>query len=368
MIPRNFLLLVLLVALGISSAFGATAIKNLASIEGVRDNQLIGYGLVVGLNGTGDKLTTVFSQQSLTDLLNRMGVNVPPASVIVRNIASVIVTADMPPFAQPGERLDVTVAAVGDATNLQGGQLVLTPLKGADGRTYAVAQGPVVTGGFVAGRGANSETVNHPTAGRIPNGGIVEQAPPSIEPGARVRLQLRIPDFTTAARMTAALNQKFADIGAPVAHSDNAGLITVNTPAKWRDRTVEFISAIEETPVEPSRTAKVVMNERTGTVVLGGDVRIAPVSIIHGALSIDIETTYNVSQPEGFSQGQTTVTPQVNVGAQAAPARNVAIKPGATVEQLVRSLLSIGTTPRDVIAILQSVKAAGALEADLEVI
>ncbi len=351
-----------------AAAHAGTPIKTLASIEGVRDNQLMGYGLVVGLNGTGDKLTTIFSTQSLTDLLNRMGVNVPPAAVIVRNTASVLVTADLPPFAQPGERVDVTAAAVGDATNLQGGLLVLTPLKGADGRTYAVAQGSVVTGGFVAGRGGNSQTVNHPTAGRIPNGAIVEQAPPSVEPTTKVRLQLRLPDFTTAARMSAAINQKFAQDGPPIAHSDNAGLVTVTTPPNWRDKSVEFIAAIQETPVEASRPAKVVMNERTGTVVLGGDVKIAPVSIIHGSLSIDVETQFNVSQPEGFSQGQTTVTPQVNVGAQAAPAHNVAIKQGATVEQLVRALLGIGTTPRDVIAILQSVKAAGALEAELEVI
>lgn len=347
---------------------GATPLKNLVSIEGVRDNQLMGYGLVVGLNGTGDKLTTIFSTQSLTDLLNRMGVTVPPAAVIVRNTAAVLVTADLPPFAQPGERIDVTVAAVGDATNLQGGLLVLTPLKGADGRVYAAAQGSVVTGGYVAGRAGNTQTVNHPTAARIPDGAIVEVGAPSVEPTDKIRLQLRSPDFTTAARVSEALNKKFADKGEPIAHSDSAGLVTVSTPAAWKGRSVEFIAAIEETPVEASRAARVILNERTGTVVLGGDVKISPVSIIHGSLSIDIETAYNVSQPESFSQGQTTVTPQVNIGAKEDKAKSVALKQGASVEDLVRALLRIGTTPRDVISILESIKAAGALEAELEVI
>ncbi len=354
--------------LAASLSRGGTPLKNLVTIEGVRDNQLMGYGLVVGLNGTGDKLTTIFSTQSLTDLLNRMGVTVPPAAVIVRNTAAVLVTADLPPFAQPGERIDVTVAAVGDATNLQGGLLVLTPMKGADGRVYAAAQGSVVTGGYVAGRAGNTQTVNHPTAARIPGGAIVEVGAPSVEPTDKVRLQLRIPDFTTAARVSEALNKKFADKGDLIAHSDSAGLVTVVMPPAWKGRSVEFISAIEETPVEASRVARVILNERTGTVVLGGDVKISPVSIIHGALSIDIETQYNVSQPESFSQGQTTVTPQVNIGAKEDRARSVALKQGASVEDLVRALLRIGTTPRDVISILESIKAAGALEAELEVI
>lgn len=344
-----------------------TTLKTLASVEGVRDNQLVGYGLVVGLNGTGDKLTTLFSAQSLTNLLNRMGVNVNPALILIHNTASVLVTADLPPFAQPGTRIDVTVAAIGDANNLQGGLLILTPMKAANGEVYAVSQGSVVTGGFAVGKSGNSQTVNHPTAGRIPNGAIVERAAPSVEPGDRVRLQLRRPDFVTASRIAEAINRKLSP-KTPIAHSDNAGLVTVDTPPDWRSRTVEFIAMVQEVPIEASSPARVVVNERTGTIVMGGDVKIGPVSILHGGLSIDIETEYQVSQPEAFSKGQTTVTPQTNIAIKEDKAHSVALKEGANVEQLVRALLSIGSTPRDIIAILQSVKAAGALDAELEVI
>ncbi|HWC01026.1 MAG TPA: flagellar basal body P-ring protein FlgI [Bryobacteraceae bacterium] len=346
---------------------GATPVRNLVSIEGVRDNQLLGYGLVVGLNGTGDKQQTIFSVQSLTNLLSRMGVSVPSANILVHDVAAVLVTADLPAFARSGDRIDVTVAAIGDATNLQGGLLVMTPLKAANAQIYAVAQGSVITGGFVAGRGGNSRTVNHPTAGRIPGGAIVERGAPSVEPDGRIHLQLLRPDFTTAARIAHALNQRFKDWGT-VAHTDNAGLVSVDTPAAWKARTVEFIAAIQDVPVEPDRPARIVVNERTGTVVFGGDVHIAPVSILHGALSVNIETSYNVSQPAPLSQGKTTVTPQTKVTANAGAARSVSLESGASVEELVRALLSIGTTPRDIIAILQSAKAAGALDAELEVI
>jgi flagellar P-ring protein precursor FlgI len=365
---RRSLSFAALIALDFTMAApAATLLQSLVSVEGVRDNQLLGYGLVVGLNGTGDKRQTIFSAQSLTNLLGRMGVSVAPSAILVRNTAAVLVTADLPPFTQPGDRIDITVAAIGDASNLQGGLLIMTPLKAADAQTYAVAQGSVVTGGFVAGRGGNSQTVNHPTAGRIPGGAIVERGAPSVEPRGRIRLQLIRPNYTTAARITEALNAKFSSSG-KIAHAENPGLVTVDAPEQWKGRTVEFIAALQQVSVEPSRPARIVLNERTGTVVFGGDVHIAPVSILHGALSVNIETSYNVSQPAPFSKGETTVTPQTAVSASEDKARSVALKEGASVEELVRALLKIGTTPRDIIAILQSAKAAGALDADLEVI
>jgi flagellar P-ring protein precursor FlgI len=358
----------LLVLLSMSGACAATRLKDLISIEGVRDNQLIGYGLVVGLNGTGDKRQTVFSAQSLTNLLTRMGVTVPPSGILVRNTAAVLVTANLPPFAQPGARLDITVAAIGDASNLQGGLLILTPLKAADSQVYAVAQGSVVTGGFVAGKGGSSQTVNHPTAGRIPEGAIIEKSPPSVSPGSKIKLQLRRADFTTAARITDALNRKFGESGAAVARAESSGAVSVETPASYRSRPVEFVAEMESVAIEPDRSAAIVINERTGTIVMGKAVRIAPVSILHGALTIEIQTSLTASQPQPFSQGGTTVVPQVSTTAKEEKARNIVLQQGATVEELVRALIAIGSTPRDIIAILQNLRASGALDADVEVI
>lgn len=345
-----------------------TRLKDLVSIEGVRDNQLVGYGIVVGLNGTGDKRQTVFSAQSLTNLLRRMGVTVDPTALLVRNMAAVLVTANLPPFAQPGTKLDATVSAIGDASNLQGGVLIMTPLKGADGQVYAVSQGSVVTGGFVAGRGSNSQTVNHPTAGRIPNGAIVEHSAPSVTPGDRIQLQLHEADFATAARIAAAINKKFGDNEAQVAHAENSALISVKTPAAYKAKTVEFVAEVEDLAVDADRATRIIVNERTGTIVMGKDVRIAPVAVLHGALTVEIQTTYSASQPAPLSQGQTAVVPSTTVTAKEEKARNVVLKNGATVEELVRALTSIGSTPRDIIAILQSLHAAGALDGDIEVI
>ncbi|MCC7497680.1 MAG: flagellar basal body P-ring protein FlgI [Bryobacterales bacterium] len=341
-------------------------IKELAAPEGVRDNQLLGYGLVVGLAGTGDKRQTIFSAQSLTNLLQRFGISVSPTAIQVRNTAAVLVTATLPPFAQPGSRIDVTAAAIGDATTLQGGLLVRTELRGADGRTYAVAQGSVVTGGFVSGRGNNSQSVNHPTAGRISSGAIVEQKPPSVNPEGQVRLQLIQPDFTTATRIAQAINKQFA--GNPPAHPENAAVVVVETPPAYKLHPVELMSLMENLEVNADSRARIIINERTGTIVLGRDVHIAPVAILHGNLSVEIRTSLAVSQPEGFSQGKTAVVPQTEVKAQEERARSVTLKEGATVDDLVRALTAIGSTPRDVIAVLQNLRAAGALEADLEII
>lgn len=351
-----------------TAAEGAARLKELVMIEGARENQLIGYGLVVGLAGTGDRRQTVFSAQSLTNLLERMGVSVPPTAIRVNNVAAVMVTANLPAFAQPGMRLDVTVAAVGDATNLQGGLLLMTSLRGPDGQVYAVAQGPVVTGGFIAGGLGTQQTVNHPTTGRVPNGAIVERAAPTPPPTGKLRLQLRHADFTTAARIAAAINKKFGAREAAVARAENSAVVSVEAPPAYAGRLPEFLAEMENLTVEADRRAKVVINERTGTIVMGKEVRISPVAILHGNLTVEIQTAFAVSQPAPLSSGTTQVVPQVGVGVKQDQARNVVLKEGATVEELVRALAAIGSTPRDVIAILENLRAAGALEAELEVI
>lgn len=362
-----------LVCLALTGALpGATRLKDLVSIEGVRDNQLVGYGVVVGLNKTGDKQQTIFTTQSLANMLQKMGVAVDGTVIKVANTASVMVTATLPPFAQPGTKIDITAAAIGDASNLQGGLLLMTSLRGVNGQVYAVAQGPVVTGGFVAGRGGNTQTVNHPTVGRVPNGATVEKAAPSVEPTAHVRLQLRAEDFTTASRIAAVINKEFGPAdsaaGKAVARAENSALVSVDTPEQWSARIPEFIAAMEELKVEVDATAKIVVNERTGTIVMGKDVRISPVAILHGNLSVEIQTVLQVSQPGPLSQGKTEVVPEVNVRAKDAAPKAVVLQQGATIEELVRALTAVGSSARDIIAILQNLRAAGALDAELEVI
>ncbi|HTQ54217.1 MAG TPA: flagellar basal body P-ring protein FlgI [Bryobacteraceae bacterium] len=360
--------LVWLMAALAAPGWSATRVKDLASIEGVRDNQLIGYGLVVGLAGTGDRQQTIFSAQSLANLLERMGVSVPAATIMVKNTAAVMITATLPPFAQPGTHLDAVAAAIGDASNLQGGLLILTPLKAADGQVYAVAQGPVVTSGFAAGRGGSSQTVNHPTVARVPEGAIVERAAPSLAPKGFLHLQLHYADFTTAARLAAALNTRYGGSGtAPPARADNAALVSIRIPADYAARPVDFIADVEALTVEADQPARVVVNERTGTIVIGREVRIAPVAILHGNLTVEIQSGADVSQPPPLSPGKTVVTPKIGVTATQDPTRHVMLQQGATVEELVRALTAIGSTPRDVIAILQNLRAAGALEAELEI-
>jgi len=364
---KTFIAITGLTALLSAPAGAATRLKELVSLEGVRDNQLIGYGLVVGLNGTGDRKQTVFSAQSLTNLLQQMGVSVPPTAITVRNTAAVMVTATLPGFAQEGVHIDATAAAIGDASNLQGGLLVLTSLKGIDGQTYAVAQGAVVTSGFVAGKSGNSQTVNHPTVGRVPSGAIVERPAPSITPTGRLKLQLRQPDFTTALRVSEIVNKKFPG-ATPLASPENSAVVSVNIPPDYASRVTEFMAGIEALEVDVDRSARVIINERTGTIVMGKQVKVSPVAIMHGNLTVEIQTILQVSQPAPFAQGQTQVVPQTTTTSGEEKARNLVLKEGATVEQLVQALSSIGSTPRDIVAILQSLRAAGALEADLEVI
>ena len=350
----------------VAVALPATRIKELATVDGVRDNVLAGYGLVVGLKGTGDRQQTLFSTQTLANLLERMGVSVPPAGLRVANVAAVMVTATLGPYAEPGTRMDVTVSSIGDAASLQGGTLLVTSLKAVNGVVYAAAQGPVSTGGFAAGGALGGVQVNHPTVGRIPAGALVERAAPTAPPDpSLIRLQLRRPDFQTAARMAAALDKKFQG---PVARAENAAAVRVALPESFRGRPVEFLAEVEGVEVVSERGARVVLNERTGTVVIGKDVRIAPVAVLHGNLTVQIVTSFEVSQPSPLGAGQTVVTPQTSVGVTEEKARNILLKEGASVEELVKALIGIGSTPRDVIAIMQSIAASGALDAVLEVI
>jgi flagellar P-ring protein precursor FlgI len=341
-------------------------LKDLVSIEGVRANQLVGYGLVVGLNGTGDTQQTLFSAQSLTNLLQRMGVNISPTAITVKNTASVLITATLPAYAQPGSTIDVDVAAIGDAKNLQGGILILTTLRGINGQVYASVQGPLITGGFSAGRSGNSQTVNHPTVGRIPSGASVERGSPTVAIGNVVKLQLKDADFTTSARIADAVNKRFG--GGNVAHAENSGLVSVNLPSQYSGQSTEFISELERLSIEPDQAAKVVINERTGTVILGNTVKISPVAIMHGNLTVAIETSL-VPLPNGpFSSAPGTAVPETTVAAKDEKSKNLVLKEGATVEELVKALAAIGSSTRDVIAILEGLHAAGALNAEIEVI
>ncbi len=341
-------------------------IGDLAAVEGVRENPLIGYGMIVGLNGTGDKQQTVFAVQTLAGILQRMGVQIPANAVRVKNVASVFVTANLPPFARPGTPVDVTVASIGDAKSLEGGMLLLTALYGADGQIYAAAQGPLAVGGYSAGGAGSGKQVNHPTVGRIPSGGRVERALPfRFDRLTPLNLVLREPDFTTAEEISDAINLAF---GHPVAVARDGGRVEVNPGGTGVANLTNVMAKIENLSVVVHRRARVVVNERTGTVVMGQDVRLGAVSILHGGFSVQITTELQVSQPAPLSQGKTAVVGQQDVQAKEIPARRVEITEGAKVEQLVNGLQNMGATARDVISILQAIKAAGALDADLEVI
>jgi flagellar P-ring protein precursor FlgI len=345
-------------------------VRDSASVEGIRDNSLVGYGLVVGLKGTGDKQQTYFTIQTLASILQRMGVEIPPSvlqtTVQVKNVAAVFVTATLPPFSRPGMPVDVLVSSSGDARSLEGGTLLLTPLYAADGQIYAAAQGPLVVGGYAAGSGGNSKSVNHPTVGRIPNGGLVErESSIDLTKLQRLSFLLNEASFQTVEEVAAAINQEVAAGAATVVDSRRVELAI---PVANNPQLPALIARIENLEVKVQRKAKVVVNERTGTVVLGRDVRLGAVSILHGTFSIEVTTTYSASQPNALSGGKTEVLSDTKVKATESPARNVALSEGASVEELVTRLQAIGATARDVVSILQAIKAAGALEADLEVI
>lgn len=342
-------------------------IKDITTIEGIRDNPLMGYGVVVGLSRTGDSQQTVFSTQTLANLLQRMGVQVPSATLRVNNMAAVFVTATLPPFARPGMKIDVTVSSAGDAKSLAGGLLLLTPLKAADGNIYAEAQGPLTLGGYSAGSNGNVKIVNHLTVGRVPEGGIVERdTAVSLVSMNTVSLLLRDPDFAAASDIAAVVNK---EMGKEVARVVDSRRVDVTGITGGPGVVPELMARIGNLSVSVHPPAKVVVNERTGTIVMGGSVTLGACSILHGNLAIEIATRLEVSQPAPLSpNGQTVVVPQTQVQAAETPAQLIHLQEGATVEQLVRGLQTIGATARDVASILQAIKAAGALDADLEVL
>jgi flagellar P-ring protein precursor FlgI len=341
-------------------------IRDITTVEGVRENPVIGYGIVAGLKGTGDKQQTLFTTQTLANILQRMGVQVSATTMIVKNVAAVFVTATLPPFAGPGTHLDVTVSSTGDAKSLEGGMLLLTPLYGADGQVYGAAQGPLTLGGFSEGRVGNLKQVNHPTVGRIPGGGLVERdSTVNLNKLEKLSLLLSDPSFSTAEDVAKAINR---DLEHEVASVVDGRRVTLDATAAGTTNLPALLARVENLTVEVHHRAVVVVNERTGTVVMGKDVRLGAVSILHGNLSIEVTTKLTVSQPAPFSQGKTEIIPNTTVKASEAPARSIELEEGASIEELVTGLQKIGATARDVIAILQAIKAAGALEADLEVI
>jgi flagellar P-ring protein precursor FlgI len=344
----------------------AIRIKDIASFMGSRSNQLIGYGLVVGLNGTGDKDKTQFTMSTLANLLDNMGIHVDPKLVKVKNVAAVMITANFPPFLRSGSRIDVQVSSTGDATNLQGGTLLMTPLQGPDGQVYAVAQGPITLGGFSAGGAGASVSKNHPTVGYISAGALVEREVPNrFADLQQLTLVLKTPDFSTATQMAQVVN---AALGGNYSHAIDAGTIKLNVPPQYAPTLVEMISQVENLQIQPDVVAKVVINERTGTVVMGENVRISPVAIAHGGLTVQIAEEPTVSQPLPFSQGKTAVVPSTKVEVQEKKGSLALVGSGVTIAAVVKGLNSIGVTPRDLITILQVIKAAGALQAELEII
>ncbi len=368
----------------------AARIKDLASIKGIRGNQLVGYGLVVGLNGTGDKAGTGFTMQSLANMVERLGVHVDSSSISAKNVAAVVLTANVPPFARIGNKIDVMISSIGDAKSLQGGTLLLTPLRGVDRKIYALAQGAVVVGGFSAGGAAGGGvTKNHPTVGRVTRGATIErEIAVSVQGKRELVIALNSADFTTATRMRNAINTRFGQL---MVSTVDSGTLKMRIPEDYRERVVEMVAMLESLEVTPDGVAKVVLNEKTGTVVVGEKVRISTVAVAHGNLSIVIKDRTQVSQPGPFAPaapvgtggaqqfapedgtvvapgGQTVVSTDSEVSVAEDKNRLLLIPSGSTIGELVRALNAIGVTPRDLITIFLSIKAAGALHADLELI
>jgi flagellar P-ring protein precursor FlgI len=354
-----------------SEAAGHLArIKDVATIEGIRDNQLVGYGLVVGLRGTGDSSQTVFPAQTLISTLERMGITVPQtgansaSNMQVKNMAAVFVVATLPPFSRPGYKMDITVSSAGDARSLEGGILLMTPLYGPDGQIYAQAQGSLVLGGYMATGGGNTKLSNHPTTARVPGGALVERAVPfELKQMRVVSVVLNDADFHTAERMAASIDKMLGAKRARVIDSRRVEITPVPD-----EEMAELLDRIEGVEMDVYPRARVVVNERTGTVVIGGTVRLQPVSILHGGLSVNVVSVNEVSQPNALSGGTTQVVQQTTVQAVDKPVNRIDLKEGATVEDLVQELQRTGAGARDVISILQAMKEAGALEADLEVL
>ena len=353
--------------IGMSEAVGAASrIKDLANIEGVRQNQLIGYGLVVGLNGTGDTLNNIpFTRQSLQAMLERLGVNIRGQQLRTGNVAAVMVTANLPPFGTQGTRIDVTVSALGDSKSLQGGTLLVTPLLGADGNVYAVAQGSLAISGFQAEGEAAKIVRGVPTVGRIANGAIIEREIEfALNRLPNVRLALRNPDFTTAKRIAAAINDY---LGVKTAEPIDPSTVQLSIPPEFKGNVVAFLTEIEQLQVDPDLAAKIVIDERSGIIVMGRDVRVATVAVAQGNLTVTISESPQVSQPNPLSRGRTVVAPRSSVTVSEDGKKLALVKDGVSLQQLVDGLNGLGIGPRDMISILQAIKAAGAIEADIEV-
>jgi flagellar P-ring protein precursor FlgI len=362
-------LLALTVALVLTFVFppaaNAVRIKDIATFGGVRDNQLVGYGLVVGLSGTGDGKSSTFTINSMANMLDKLGVSVDRTALKPKNVAAVMVTAKMPVSAQPGSQLDATVSSIGDASSLLGGVLLVTPLKGIDGKVYGLAQGALALGGFSASGAAASAQKNITTVGIIPNGATVERGVPfQFNNQDSLTLHMNTQDFSTTQQVVDRLNET---IGGDFASASDISTIRLRIPLEYQSNLVPLMASIENIQITPDNKAKVVVDEKTGTVVVGRDVRISRVAIAHGSLQIVVQQSAQVSQPGAFSPGQTVVTPQTDIAAREENKRLVLVE-GATLQELTDGLNAIGATPRDLISILRALKAAGALHAELEVI
>jgi flagellar P-ring protein precursor FlgI len=357
---------VLAIGCAVSTAMATSRIKDLASIEGIRQNQLLGYGLVVGLNGTGDTLNnTPFTKQSLQAMLERLGVNIRGQQIRTGNVAAVMVTANLPPFATQGTRIDVTASAMGDSKSLQGGTLLVTPLLGADGNVYAVAQGSLAIAGFQAEGEAAKITRGVPTVGRLPNGAIIEREIDfSLASLGQLRLALRNADFTTAKRIAMAINDY---IGSPVAEPLDPSTVQLTLPKKFPQNVVSMLTEIEQLQVEPDTAAKIVIDERSGVIVIGRDVRVSTVAVAQGNLTVTISESPQVSQPAPLSRGRTVVVPRSRISVQEEGKKLALVHEGVSLQQIVDGLNALGIGPRDLIVILQAIKAAGAIQADIEV-
>ena len=358
------LIIALLLTLGIAELGQCARLKDIADVEGVRGNQLLGYGIVVGLNGTGDGKVD-FTLKSMSNMLEKMGIRTDPILIKVKNVAAVMVTSELPPFARPGSKVNITISSMGDAKSLQGGILLITPLKGADGNTYAVAQGPINLGGFAVSEGGDSAQKNHPTVGTIPQGASVERAIPfDLFQSNKIRIVLRTPDFTTMTRVVAALNRR---IGKPAAVAIDSAAVEVPIDVEARGNPVGLIAALEQVEIEQDLGARIIVNERTGTIIMGEKVTINKVALAHGNLNISIRTENEIVQPNALAGGQTAEVSNVdiNVGEEVESLRIVGGE--VTLGDLVKALNAIGATPRDLIAIFTALKAAGALNAELVV-
>ena len=355
-------------SMGYAEQASASRLKELADVEGFRENPLVGYGIVVGLQGTGDRNTDPATRQSLARLMNHLGVQVEPEQIMASNVAAVIVTGQLPAFSKPGAKIDVTVSSLGSAKSLQGGTLVATPLKGADDKTYAVAQGSLSLGGFaVRGKSGSGTTKNHPTVGKIPSGGVLERAAPGTMPRDKIVLLLREADFTTATRTAKAIN---ARMGSKMATVRDAGTVEIQITDTWEKRVSALVATLESVEVVPDAPARIVIDERTGTVVVGAHVTISEVAIAHGGITVNVKEKKNVSQPNagvlGGGKGKTKVTPETEVDVEEGEGELHLVEDAANVGDVAAALNALGVKPRDLAAIFQALQAAGALRAEIK--